>query len=49
VGNILYCTHFDKRQTVKFVDGQYEKQENDFTYWLDKYEIINNFDEVHNK
>jgi DNA polymerase III alpha subunit len=49
IGDILYCIHFDKRNTVKFVDGQYEKQENDFTFWLDKYEIVRNFDEVHKK
>ena len=47
VGNILYCHHFDKRNTVRFVDGQYEKMDNDFTYWLDKYDIVDNFDEVH--
>jgi DNA polymerase III alpha subunit len=47
IGDILYCTHFDKRNAVKFVDGEYEKQKNDFTYWLDKYDIVRNFDEVH--
>jgi DNA polymerase III alpha subunit len=46
VGDILYCRHFDKKNTVKYVDGQYEKQEGDFTYWLDQYEIIKDFDKL---
>jgi DNA polymerase III alpha subunit len=48
IGDILYCKHFDKRNTTKFVDGKFEKIENDFTFWLDQYEVIKNFDEVIN-
>ena len=46
IGDILYCEHFDKRNTVRYVDGQYEKVDNDYTYWLDKYYVVKNFDEV---
>jgi DNA polymerase III alpha subunit len=45
-GDIIYCKHFTKKNTVKYVDGQYEKQEGDFTYWLDQYEIIKDFDNL---
>ncbi len=45
VGDIIYCQNFEKKPSVKFVNGKYEDTD-DFTWWLVNYKKVTNFDEI---
>jgi len=39
-GDILYCKSFDKKNSVRYVNGQYEDIPDDYTWWLSDYKIL---------
>jgi len=43
-GQIINCKAVEKKQTVKYVNGDYVPVPNDFTYWLNLYETIKDID-----
>lgn len=49
-GEILFCEAFEKKPSVIYKDGRYENLENEFTWWLNQYKIIepNKFDSTIN-
>jgi len=50
-GEILYIDKFKKKPTVKFEDGKFIEVENNFTWWIDKYHVIDEkkFNEIINQ
>jgi len=47
-GDILYCTKFVEEPTIKFVNGDYER-DGTMTWWLTSYQIIEDFESTINK
>ncbi len=43
-GDILYCKQFKKKPSVKFIAGNYEEIPNEFTWWVENFDIISNND-----
>jgi len=41
VGNLIYCTDFEKRPEVKMIDGQFVENREKFVWWLTSYHIAN--------
>ena len=37
---IIYCEKFEKKPTVKMIDGKFVELENDYTWWISKYRIV---------
>jgi DNA polymerase III alpha subunit len=42
-GDVIFCDKFEKKPTVKMIDGIFETIPNDFTWWLTKYWAIDDF------
>ena len=47
-GEIIYCKNFKKKPSVKFDNGQFIEIEDEYTWWLDSYKLveIDKFDEI---
>jgi len=41
-GDIILTKRFEKKPSVKMIDGKFEEIPNNFTWWLQSYRIINN-------
>jgi len=45
-GEIIYCEKFEKKPTVKMVDGNFVEVKGEDTWWLRAYRVVENFDEI---
>ncbi len=41
VGDLIYCTDFEKKPEVKMIDGQFVENREKFTWWLTSYHRVN--------
>ena len=48
-GDIIRCKTFEKKNSVKYVDGQYIDKPNEYTWWLTSYEKISDFSKIQEK
>jgi DNA polymerase III alpha subunit len=48
-GEIIYCSDFEKKPSVKMIDGAFVEIEDEFTWWLRSYRLVENFDEIKDK
>jgi len=39
-GDVINCKTFKKKPSVKFVNGKFEEIDNEFTWWIENYEIF---------
>ncbi len=48
-GDVIKCKTFEKKNAVKYVDGQYIDKPNEYVWWLTSYEKISDYSKLQEK